>query len=59
MWVTIWSGLPGLMLDAGRRRYSHTLLPGWEYTVAEMRTEMIEDLERLADTGERPKVATR
>jgi hypothetical protein len=55
----MWRNLPGLQLDAGRRAYSHTLLPGWEYTPAEMRTEMIDDLERLGATGERPAAATR
>lgn len=59
LWMTTWGNLPGLMFDAGKRSYTHALLPGWEYTVSEMRTEMIDDLERLADTGERPKVATR
>lgn len=44
---------------AGTRRYSHVLLPGWEHTPAELRTEMIVDLERFAETGELPKVATR
>lgn len=39
--------------------YTHALLPNWEYTISEMRTEMIDDLEHLAATGERPKVATR
>lgn len=59
LWLTTWSGLPGLMLDAGRRVYLHKLLPGWEYTPAEMRSEMLEDLERFADTGEQPEAATR
>lgn len=57
-WLVTWEKLPGLMLDAGRRMYSHILLPGWEYTVAEMKTEMIEDLDHFALTGERPKVST-
>ena len=43
----------------GRRVYVHALLPKWEYTVAEMRTEMLDDLEHLAATGEQPKAATR
>lgn len=59
LWLTTWKGLPGLLFDAGRNSYMHTLLPGWEYTVREMRTEMIEDLERLAETGERPTTVTR
>lgn len=58
-WIATWSNLPGLTMDVRHRSYTHTLLPGWEYTVAEMRTEMIEDLERCAETGELPKVATR
>jgi hypothetical protein len=59
MWIKTWSNLPGLMLDAGTRSYTHTLLPGWQYTPREMKTEMVEDLERFADTGEQPKEATR
>lgn len=59
VWLATWANLPGLTLDAGRRVYSHVLLPGWEYTPAELRGEMIADLERFAETGERPKVATR
>jgi hypothetical protein len=57
--LTTWENLPGLTLDMGRGAYAHVLLPGWEYDPREMRTEMIEDLERLAKAGERPKVATR
>lgn len=59
VWLAMWSNLPGLALDCGRRCYSHSLLPGWEYTIAEMRTEMIDDLEHFARTGEQPKIATR
>jgi hypothetical protein len=59
VWLAMWANLPGLVLDCGRRRYSHAMLPGWEYTVAEMRTEMIDDLEHFAKTGEQPKIATR
>lgn len=59
VWLVMWSNLPGLTLDCGRRVYSHTLLPGWEYTPAELRTELIADLEHFAETGEQPKVATR
>ena len=47
------------MRDLGTGAYTHVLLPGWQYTDAEMRTEMIEDLERFATTGEQPKVSTR
>lgn len=59
VWLATWSNLPGLILDCGRRSYTHILLPGWEYTPAEMRSEMIDDLDRFAETGEQPKVATR
>ena len=55
----MWENLPGLTLDLGRKSYTHTLLPGWEYNVREMRSELIEDLEHLAATGERPKEITR
>lgn len=58
VWLVTWSRLPGLSLDAGRRMYSHILLPGWEYTVAEMATEMLDDLDHFALTGEQPKGAT-
>lgn len=59
VWIETWSKLPGLMRDCASGAYTHALLPGWQYTAAEMRTEMIEDLERYALTGEQPKVATR
>lgn len=59
MWMKTWSNLPGLMRDIGAGVYSHALLPGWGYTTREMKGEMIEDLERLAATGERPTTATR
>lgn len=59
VWVRMWANLPGLTMNMTRKVYSHVLLPGWEYTVAEFRTEMIADLERFAETGEQPKVATR
>lgn len=59
MWIEMWTNLPGLMRDCSTGAYTHTLLPGWKYTTAEMRTEMLEDLERFALTGEQPKEATR
>jgi hypothetical protein len=59
VWLTTWSNIPGLTFEQGRRVWSHVLLPKWEYTTAEMRTEMIDDLEHLAETGEQPTVATR
>ncbi len=57
-WWETWSALPGFARVNGRA-YRHALLPGWEYSAAEVRAEMIPDLEHLAETGERPKVATR
>lgn len=59
VWVATWSNLPGLMLHLDDRTYTHTLLPGWQYTPAEMKTEMLEDLEHFAVTGEQPKTVTR
>lgn len=59
LWMATWENLPGLTFDAGRRTYSHALLPTWEYTIAEMKTEMLDDLDKLAATGEQPKEATR
>lgn len=59
VWLTTWSKLGGLSLERGRKVYTHPLLPGWEYTVAELKTEMLEDLDRLAAEGVRPTVATR
>lgn len=55
-WVTTWGNLPGLSRVNGRFR--HACLPGWEYTRAEVRSEMIPDLEALAERGERPTEAT-
>jgi hypothetical protein len=57
-WWETWSRLPGFTRVNGRA-YRHALLPGWEYLAAEVRAEMIPDLDHLAETGERPKVATR
>ena len=57
VWYTRWDNLPGFARQNGV--YTHALLPGWTYTKAEVRTEMIPDLERLAATGERPTEATR
>lgn len=59
VWVEMWSNLPGLMRDCRSGQYTHVLLPGWQYTAYEVRSEMIEDLEHLALTGEQPKTATR
>lgn len=55
--VVTWPGMPGVAMVGGE--FTHTLLPGWGYTAKEFRTEMLEDLDRLAQTGERPMVATR
>ena len=58
-WFRMWANLPGLMLNITTGAYTHALLPGWEYTRSEMKTEMLDDLDLLARTGEQPKVATR
>lgn len=55
-WHTTWSNLPGLVRVNGRFR--HAGLPGWEYARAEVRAEMIPDLEALAERGERPTQAS-
>ena len=56
-WREMWANLPGF-LRINRNRYRHALLPGWEYARDEIRTEMISDLEALAERGERPSAAT-
>jgi hypothetical protein len=56
-WITTWENLPGFLRINGAR-YRHACLPGWEYTRAEIKAEMIPDLEALAERGERPSVAT-
>lgn len=55
-WIERWSGVPGFARVNGR--YQHDLLPGWEYRRAEIRAEMIPDLEALAERGVRPTEAT-
>lgn len=57
-WWEMWASLPGLTRINGSR-FTHSLLPGWEYTRDEVRSEMIPDLEALALRGERPTEATR
>lgn len=57
-WHTTWANLPGFAFIHGQG-YVHALLPGWRYTKEEVQTEMIPDLEKLAETGERPTEATR
>jgi hypothetical protein len=51
-----WANLPGFVRVG--RRYRHELLPGWEYRRAEVKAEMIPDLEALAERGVRPTEAT-
>lgn len=55
-WWTTWTGLPGLVRINGQ--FCHVLLPGWRYSRAEVRLELIPDLIRLAEHGERPTDAT-
>jgi len=56
-WWTTWANLPGF--SKVNHRYRHDCLPGWEYQRDEIRSEMIPDLEALAEQGVRPKEATR
>lgn len=60
-WWTTWRGLPGLtqIVRGDGLVYTHELLDGWEYRTEEFCTEMIPDLEALAEHGVRPTVATR
>jgi hypothetical protein len=53
---TTWANLPGLCRTDGA--FAHELLPGWQYTGAELLAEMVPDLEALAERGERPTQAT-
>ena len=58
-WWETWANLPGFARINGRRgHYSHSCLPGWNYTRAEIRSELIPDLEALAERGVRPTEAT-
>ena len=59
-WFSTWENLPGFLREnaGSATRYSHTLLPGWEYSRAEVKAEMIPDLEALAELGVRPTEAT-
>ena len=57
-WWETWDSLPGLTRINGTR-FVHQLLPGWEYSWAELSTETIPDLEALAERGVRPTEATR
>lgn len=56
LWVTTWANLPGFRRINGR--FEHDCLPGWEYSRAEVRAELIPDLEVLAERGVRPTEAT-
>lgn len=61
VWITTWSNLPGFVREQCSRSglsYSHECLPGWSYQRSEIRSEMIPDLEALAERGERPTTAT-
>lgn len=55
--LTMWANLPGFIRHSGSV-YSHTCLPGWQYTRAEIKTELIPDLEALAERGQRPTQVT-
>lgn len=57
VWFTTWANLPGFV-RAGAATYSHALLPGWSYARAEIKAELIPDLEALAEHGVRPTEAT-
>jgi hypothetical protein len=56
LWITRWANVPGFSRVNGF--YEHDLLPGWRYTRAEVKAEMIPDLELLAERGVRPTTAT-
>ncbi|MDR3488761.1 MAG: hypothetical protein P4M05_28140 [Bradyrhizobium sp.] len=56
-WITTWANLPGFARVNGV--YRHECLPGWEYVRAEIKSELIPDLEALAERGVRPAEATR
>ncbi len=55
-WHVTWPNVPGFLQV--NDRFSHALLPGWQYTREEVVAEMIPDLVTLAERGERPTVAT-
>jgi hypothetical protein len=57
-WWETWSNLPGFTRINGSR-FIHRLLPGWEYSRAEIIAEMIPDLDALAEHGVQPTKATR
>lgn len=55
-WITTWANLPGFSRVNGV--YHHACLPGWQYARAEIKLEMIPDLEALAERGVRPTEVT-
>jgi hypothetical protein len=57
LWIQRWSGVPGLYVMNGA--WCHDSLPGWQYLRQELETEMVSDLEALAERGVRPTEATR
>lgn len=57
-WWETWSNLPGFTRINGQR-FTHRLLPGWEYSRSEIKSELIPDLDALAEHGVRPTEATR
>ena len=61
VWFTTWANLPGLTryIERGGRHYTHDSLPGWDYARHEIRSEMIPDLQVLAERGVRPTQPTR
>ena len=60
VWVHTWANLPRLTRthSGSGIAYTHDLLPGWEYARSEIRSEMIPDLEVLAEHGVWPTEAT-
>lgn len=57
-WWETWANLPGFTRINGDR-FTHRLLPGWEYSRDEIKVELIPDLEALAERGVLPTEATR
>lgn len=60
VWFATWANLPGFTryIDGSGRHYTHESLPGWEYARHEIVSEMILDLELLAERGVRPTEVT-
>lgn len=55
-WITMWDSVPGLARVNGL--YQHACLPGWVYRRREILSELIPDLEALAEHGVRPTETT-